>query len=81
MGKNVKMNSELVEIINKGLSQIKCLKDIEINEDIIDDILCDLKPFFEESAWAEPLKENFDEWYYEFSEAHLKKYLLERGII
>lgn len=81
MGKNVKINSELVEIINKGLNQIKWLKGTEIDEDIIDDVLCDLKPFFEESIWAEPLKENFDEWYDAFSEDHLKKYLLERGII
>lgn len=81
MGKNVKINSELVELINKGLSQIKWLKDIEIDEDIIDDVLCDLKPFFEESAWAEPLKENFDEWYNEFCEDTLSNYLLERRTV
>jgi hypothetical protein len=73
---------EIEEILNNGLSQIEWLnEDDEITEDNIDDILCDLKPFFEESAWAEPLKENFDEWYDEFSEDNLKEYLLERGTI
>lgn len=72
---------EIEEILNNGLSQIRLKEGDKITEDNIDNILCDLKPFFEESIWAEPLKENFDEWYDAFSEDHLKKYLLERGII
>ena len=73
---------EVETIVRNSLNQIKWLKEGDkITEDNIDDILCDLKPFFEESIWAEPLKENFDKWYDAFSEDHLKKYLLERGII
>lgn len=69
---------ELETFVDKGLSEIKWLegRTTGFDEEDIPDLLSDLKPHFENSVFAD--KENFDEWYDDFSEEKLQPLLESR---